>query len=403
MSRHTLGKFLVVCLVVSMIMAVFGCGKDKEEKAAKPAPAAAAGKVYKIGAVFAVTGGASPLGVPEKNTAEMLMEQINKNTAGGINGAKLEITILDTATDPTTARTRIEKLIADGVAAIVGPSTSGASLAIYELTQNAQIPLISCAASVKIVTPVEERKWVFKTPQSDSLIVGVMADHLKSQNISKVAIITVSDGYGRSGKAELERILPEAGIEIIQAEEMGPGDTDAMVQLTKIRDAKPGAVICWSIQGAGAVVTKNFRADLKVVDIPLIMSHGVANKQYIELSGEAANGVILPAGKLLVAGELPDSDPQKAVLTKYIADYKAEFGDEPNTFGGHAWDAIQLVAKAMEKVGDDKAKIRDEIEKTTNFVGTGGIFNFSATEHNGLTKQGVVMVKVMDGKWTLLK
>ena len=144
------------------------------------------------------------------------------------------------------------------------------------------------------------------------------------------------------------------------------------------------------------------KANLKM-GIPLIMSHGVANKKYISLAGEAANGVIFPAGKLPVANELPDDDPQKAVLVKYAADYKAKFDTDPNTFGGHAWDAIQVIVKAMKKVGNDKAKIRDEIENTKNFVGTGGIFNFSATDHNGLTKQGVVMIKIVDGEWTLLK
>ncbi len=405
MFKHRIGKLLVVCLVISvMIMAVVSCGKDKEEKAAKPkaAPAAvAAGTVYKIGAVFAKTGGASPLGVPENNTAEMLAEQIN--AAGGINGAKLEIIIYVTATDPTTARTRMEKLInVDKVSAIVGPSTSGASLTILELAQNAEVPLVSCGASVKIVEPVEERKWVFKTPQSDVLMGQVIIDHLKKEKISKVAVITTSDGFGRSGKEQLEKLLPEAGIEIVIKEEFGEKDTDTLTQLTKIKNTDAQAVICWSIQGGGATVTKDMKANLKM-DIPLIMSHGVANKAYIELAGEAANGVIFPAGKLPIASELPDDDPQKALLVKYAADYKAKFDTDPNTFGGHAWDAIQLVVKAMEKVGDDKAKIRDEIENTKNFVGTGGIFNFSATDHNGLTKQGVVMIKIVDGEWTLLK
>ena len=387
MYKHTVGKLLITCLVISFaVMVISGCAKEE--------------KVYKIGAIFAVTGPAAGLGVPEKNTAEMLMEQIN--SAGGIKGAKLEITILDTATDPTTARTRVEKLIADDVAAIIGPSTSGESMTILELTQNAQIPLVSCAAAVTIVEPVDERKWVFKTPQSDALMVQVIADYLSSQNITKVGIITATGGFGHSGKIILEDLLPKANIEIVQAEEFAEADTDALVQLTKIKDAEPEAIICWSIHGGGATITKNTKVDLGL-DIPLIMSHGIANKAYISLSGDAANGVIFPAGKLLAANDLPDSDPQKPVLLKYAADYKAKFGEAPNTFGGHAWDAIQLVVKAMEKVGDDKAKIRDELESTTGFVGTGGIFNFSTSEHNGLTKQGVVMVKIVDGEWTLLK
>ena len=387
MYRSMTGRFLVACLMVCvMVIAISGCAKEE--------------KTYKIGAIFAVTGPAAGLGVPEKNSAKMLMEQIN--AAGGIGKTRLEIVILDTATDATTARTRVEKLIADDVVAIVGPSTSGESMSILELVQNAQIPLISCGAAVTIVEPVDERKWVFKTPQSDVLMVQVIADYLNSQSITKVGIITATGGFGSSGKAVLKDLLPKAGIEIVQAEEFAEADTDVLVQLSKIKDAEPEAVVCWSIHGGGATVTKDMKVNLGM-DIPLIMSHGVANKGYISLSGEAANGVIFPAGKLLVANDLPDSDPQKKVLLQYAADYKAKFGEDPNTFGGHAWDAVKLVVKAIEKVGDDKAKIRDEIESTTNFVGTGGIFNFSPTEHNGLTKQGVIMVNIVDGKWTLLK
>ena len=387
MYRCMDGRFLTVCLAVCIITLAIGSYAKAEE-------------VYKIGAIFAVTGPAAGLGVPEKNTAEMLEEQINN--AGGINGVKLEITVLDTATDPTTARTRVEKLLASDVAAIIGPSTSGESMSILELAQNAETPLVSCAAAITIVEPVNERKWVFKTPQSDALMVQVIADYLNAQKITKVGIITATGGFGRSGRTILEDLLPKAGIDIIQAEEFAEADTDVLVQLSKIKDAEPEAVICWSIHGGGATVTKNMKADLSM-DIPLIMSHGVANKAYISLSGDAANGVIFPAGKLPVANTLPDSDPQKKLLLDYVKDYEAKFGEAPNTFGGHAWDAIQLVVKAMEKVGDDKAKIRDELENTKDFIGTGGIFNFSPTDHNGLTKQGVVMVKIVDGEWTFLK
>ena len=387
MFKHMIGRFLAVCLVTSvMIAAISGCAREE--------------KVHKIGAIFDLTGPASSLGIPEKHTAEMLMEQIN--AAGGINGNRVEIIIYDTEGVETTARTRVDKLInVDKVAAIVGPSRSGTSLGIIDLIQAAEIPLVSCAASVKIVEPVAERKWVFKTPQSDVLTGEAIAEYLNDQNISKVATITTADPFGASGKEQLEKLLPEAGIEIVAKEEFGEKDPDTSVQLTKIKGTDAQAVICWSVSGGGATVTKNAR-DLKM-EIPLIMSHGVANKAYIDLAGDAANGVVFPVGKLLVASELPDTDPQKPVLLKYAEDYKAKTGEEPNTFGGHAWDAIQIVAAAMKKAGDDKVKIRDEIENTKNFVGTGGVFNFSAADHNGLTKDCLVMVKIVDGKWTLLQ
>jgi branched-chain amino acid transport system substrate-binding protein len=388
MFRHTIEKLLVVFLATSVvIMAISGCAREE--------------KVYKIGAIFDLTGPASSLGIPEKHTAEMLVEQVN--AAGGIKGRDLEIIIYDTAGDETTTSTRVDKLInVDKVSAIVGPSRSGSSLAIIKAVQDAEIPLVSCAASVKIVEPVAERKWVFKTPQSDVLVGQRVAQYLSSQSIAKAAIITTGDGFGRSGKEQLEKFLPEAGIAIVAKEEFGEQDPDTSVQLTKIKGTDAQAVICWSVSGGGATVTKNM-ADLKM-GIPLIMSHGVANKAYIDLAGEAANGVVFPAGKLLVADKLPDSDPQKAVLLKYAEDYKTKTGgEEPNTFGGHAWDAIKIAAAAMEKAGDDKAKIRDEIEKIKDFVGTSGVFNFSPTDHNGLAPECLVMVKIADGKWTLLE
>lgn len=386
MFTRMVERLLIVFLLTSVVLAtISGCAREE--------------KVYKIGAIFAVTGPASSLGVPEKNTAAMLEEEIN--AAGGINGNKVQIIVYDTEGVETTARTRLQKLIdVDKVSAIVGPTRSGTSLGILDLIQGAQIPNISCAASVKIVEPVAERKWVFKTPQSDVLMGEAIVDYLVSQGITKVAIITVRNPFGASGKEQLEKLLPGAGVEIVANEEFGDQDPDTSVQLTKIKGTEAQAVVCWSTSEGGAVVTRNMKADLQM-EIPLIMSHGVANMAYINLSGEAANGVIFPCGKLLVANELPDSDPQKAMLVKYAADYKAKFNEEASTFGGHAWDSIHLIVNAMKKVGDDKIKIRDEIENTKNFVGTGGIFNFSPTDHNGLTKQGVVMVKIVDGKWTL--
>lgn len=360
-----------------------------------------ADEVYKIGAIFSTTGTGSSLGIPEENTVKMLESEIN--ASGGIKGKKIQVIIYDDASDETNARNRASKLInEDKVCAIIGPTLSGTSLAIIDTVQNAKIPLVSCAASVKIVEPVNERYWVFKTPQSDVLVGQRIAEYLKAKKLTKVAIITAKTPFGASGKEQLEKILPEAGITIVAKEEFNEKDPDVLVQLTKIKSANPEAVVCWSISPGGALVTRNMKNDLKM-DIPLIMSHGVANKEYINLSGDAANGVVFPSGKLLVADALPKSDPQKLTLTKYASSYKAKYGSEPSTFGGHAWDALMLVVNAMKKVGNDPAKIRTEIEKTKKFIGTGGVFNFSPSDHNGLDSSCLVMVKIENGKWTLAK
>ena len=380
---------LLLCLFASLVLTMVSSS------------AFAADDVYKIGAIFSTTGGGSSLGVPEKNTIDMLEKEIND--AGGIKGHKIQIVFYDDAGDETNARNKASKLISeDKVSVIIGPTLSGTSLAIVTLVQDAKIPLVSCAASVKIVEPVADHKWVFKTPQSDVLVGQRIMDYLKVMKITKVAIITAKTPFGASGKEQLEKLLPPAGIEIIAKEEFGEKDPDTLVQLTKIKGANPQAVICWSISPGGALVTRNMKSDLKM-DIPLIMSHGVANMEYITLSGDSANGVVFPSGKMLIASGLAKNDPQKKLLVKYTTDYKAKYNTEPSTFGGHGWDALMIVVEAMKKVGNDPAKIRDEIEKTKRFVGTAGVFNFSPTDHNGLAKDCLVMVKIMNGKWTLAK
>jgi branched-chain amino acid transport system substrate-binding protein len=386
MTKLKIGLLCLTALLISLAI----CGYTT-----------AADDVYKIGAIFSTSGGGSSLGIPEKNTVDMLEKEIN--AAGGVKGHKIQIVFYDDASDETNARNKASKLISeDKVCAIIGPTLSGTSLAIVTPVQDAKIPLISCAASVKIVEPVADHKWVFKTPQSDVLVGQKIVDYLKVKKITKVAIITAKTPFGASGKEQLEKLLPAAGIEIIAKEEFGEKDPDTLVQLTKIKGANPQAVICWSISPGGALVTRNMKSDLKM-DIPLIMSHGVANMEYVKLSGDSANGVVFPSGKMLVASELPKNDPQKKLLVKYTTDYKAKYNTEPSTFGGHGWDALMIVVEAMKKAGNDPAKIRDEIEKTKRFVGTAGVFNFSPTDHNGLTKDCLVMVKIMNGKWILSK
>jgi len=351
---------------------------------------------YKIGAIFSITGPASPLGEPERNTAIMVAEQIN--AAGGINGHPLELIVYDTAGEETKSVMEVKRLIErDKVIAIIGPSRSGTTLAVVPIVEKAEIPFISCAASIKIVEPV--KKWVFKTPQSDFLAVEKIIDYLKEKGISKVAMINVDNAYGMSGREQLDALAIPAGIEIVAKESFGDKDTDMTVQLTGIKGTDAEAVVCWGTNPGPAIVAKNMKQ--LEMNIPLIQSHGVANMTFIELAGEAAEGVILPAGKLIVAEYLPDDDPQKATLMEYKEQYESKYGQAVDTFGGHAWDALWLVIKALEKVGLDKAKIRDEIENTKNFTGTGGIFNFSPEDHNGLIKEAFVMVKIEDGKWTL--
>lgn len=356
---------------------------------------------YKIGALFAVTGPASFLGEPEKNTALMLQDQINK--AGGINGHPLEIIIEDTKSDETQAVLSAKKLLEnDKVLAIIGPSTTGESMALVPILNNADTLLLSCAAGAPITQPVKDRAWIFKTPQYDVSAVEAIYGYMKMQGIAKVGIVTISTGFGDAGRKALLELAPKFGITIVADEKYGPKDSDMTTQLTKIKAAGAQAVINWSVGPGQVIVTKNWHA-LKM-GIPLYQSHGWGSKKNIELAGKAAEGVIAPLGRLVVWEKLPDNHPQKALLKKYTQDYEARYKSEPGTFGGHAYDAIMMLVDAMKKVGTDKKKIRDYIETNIkNWPGTGGIFNMSPDDHCGLNKDAFEMVVVKNGDWALLK
>ncbi len=357
-----------------------------------------AAEPYKIGCIFSVTGPASFLGDPEKKSAIMLADQINKK--GGINGHPIKLVIYDTEGDPTKAVLNINKLIFhDKVLAIIGPSRTPTTLAVIPIVQRAQIPLISCAAGIKITQPV--KKWVFKTPQTDAMAVAKLYSYMQKHDIKKIAIITVANAFGESGKEQLLKQAPKFGIEVVARETFGPKDTDMTPQLTKIRSTPAQAVVCWGTNPGPAVVAKNMKQlDMK---IPLFQSHGVASPKFIELAGDAANGIILPTGKILVAKDIPDTDPQKPVLLKYIKDYESRYKSHVSGFGGYAYDGLNLLAMALEKAGANKAKIRDELENIKGYKGVSGIFNFSPSDHNGLTMDAFVLVKIANGRWQIVK
>lgn len=356
----------------------------------------AAKQPYVIGAIFSTSGDNAPLGVPERDTVEMLAKQVNAR--GGISGHPVKVVFYDDAGKPDQAATACQDLLANkSVIAIIGPTLTGPSLAIATMCQDAKMPLVSCAASIKIVEPV--KPYVFKTAQTDSLAVAKLIDYMKKVKITKVGFINDSNAFGASGREQWERLSKAAGIKTVALESFNTADTDMTAQLTKIRAANPQAVVCWGTNPGPAIVAKNMRT--LGMKQPLLMSHGIANMAFIQLAGKAADGVIFPAGKLLVANSIPKSDPQRATLLKYNADFQKAFGKPANTFGGHAYDAFMLVVNAAKAVGSDHAKIRAKIEQTKNFVGISGVFNMSPKDHNGLTKDAFALVTIKNGKWVL--
>ena len=362
------------------------------------ASAAFAAAPIKIGALFAVTGPAAFLGEPERNTAKMVVDEINK--AGGVKGRKIELVTYDTAGDATKAVQLATRLIKDDkVVAIIGPSTTGETMAVIPVAEKEQIPLISCSAGSKITDPV--KRWVFKTAQNDALAVGKIFEYLQKQKQHNVAILTVSDGFGSSGREQLKAQAAKYGVSIVSDDTYGPKDTDMTAQLTKIRGSQAQALIVWGTNPGPAVIAKNARQlGLK---LPLYMSHGVSSKKFIDLAGDAAEGIRLPSGKVLVADVLPNADSQKKSLLAFVKDYQNHYKAEGDHFGGHAWDAVMLIKGAVEQGADTPSAIRDQLEKTRNFHGIGGTFTYTAQDHAGLGKDAFVLVEIKNKDWVIVK
>lgn len=363
------------------------------------ATASFASGTIKIGGLFSVTGPASFLGDPEKKTLEMLVKEANAK--GGINGMKLEAVIYDTAGDATKAVQLATKLIKDDkVSVIIGPSTTGESMAVIPIAEKEKIPLISCAAGIKITDPV--KPYVFKTPANDHIAAEKILNYMTSQKQKTFALLTVTDGFGSSGREQIKTLAKQKGFTIVADEVYGPKDTDMTAQLTKIRGIKPDAIICWGTNPGPAVITKNVKQ--LGIKTPLYMSHGVASKKFIELAGvDAAEGVMLPAGKLAIYDVLPKTDPQLKLLKDYDQAYKKAYGTEASTFGGYAYDAFLLLTSAIKKSGASPEQIRNGIEQTQKLVSISGVFNMSPKDHNGLDLSAFEMVKIVKGDWTMVK
>ncbi len=375
-------KFLAVVLFTCMVLAAPALAKD----------------TIKIGAILAVTGPASFLGAPEAKTLEMLVEDINKK--GGIKGMKVELIIKDSGASPEKALSFAKQLIEeDKVLAIIGPSTSGETMKIKSVAEEAKAILISCAAAEVIVNPVA--KYVFKTPQMDKDAVIKIFQQMKAMKLTKAGVLASNTGFGKAGKEQIEKLAAEHGIQVAASESYDSKATDLTAEVTKVKAAGAEAIINWSIEPAQAIVIKNARQiGFKG---PIFQSHGFGNIKYVEAAGEAAEGVIFPAGRLLIADVLPKNHPQKAVLMKYKKDYETKYKEDASTFGGHAYDAMLILTKAIEKAGKpDKEAVRTAIEGLKGLVGTAGIFNFSATDHNGLDINAFEMLTVKKGKFTLL-
>ena len=368
-------------------------------------------EVYRIGAIFAVTGPAAWLGDPEKKSVEMMVKKLNSR--GGVLGRKLEVVIYDTQGDPQQAVLKARELVTrNHVMVILGPSRTPTSAAVMKALQldrpwtRFRVPMVSCAAGRILTQPV--KPWVFTTPQTNALAAEKIMEYLSKKGVKKVGVVYVANEFGEDGYSNLKRLAPKYGVQIVGVETYGGKDRDMTAQLTKLAAKNPGAIINWSVGPTSVIVTKNFKQlGLDKKGILLVMNHGQGNIKYVQLCGDAAEGVVLPSGKILVAQDLPNSDPQKPVLMRFKEMYEKTYKEPVSHFAGHAYDALMLVVEAIEKgkvKPGDGAALREALEtKTSGFVGIDGIFHYSPKDHNGLSINDLVMLKVEHGRFILAR
>lgn len=381
---------VVLCAAVVVSLGAAGCGKKKVDTSKS---------VYKIGAVLSLSGPASPLGLPEENSLKMLEEQLNAGE--GVDGHKVQFVIEDDESDPAKAKTAVTRLInQEKVAAVIGSSSTGATLAMVPVAESAQLPMVSCAAGTAITKPV--KKVIFRTPPTDSMAIDrVLAYLTKKLKVKQIAILHDANAFGTGGADELALKAPKVGVSVVAKESYGSTDTDMTAQLTKIQQTPAQALVVWGTNPGPASIAKNMQQ--LGMTIPFIGSHGIANKTFITLAGSAANGVVFPAGRMLIPTSIPSGTEWRNAVDKFLTDYKAKYNKDADTFAAHGWDAGLIITDAMKTAGTDKALLQSAIQKTKGLVGIDGIYNYSATDHDGLNVNDLIIIKIENGAWTEAK
>lgn len=357
-----------------------------------------------VGVSLSATGPAASLGIPEKNTIELLPTSVG--------GEKINWIILDDGSDTTKAVTNTRKLISeDKVDVIIGSTITPNSLAMIDIVADAETPMISMAAGAKIVDPANPKtRWVFKTPQNDALMADAVVAHMKANGVRTLGYIGFNDAYGEGWLNELKRSTQAAGINIVAEEKYNRNDPSVTGQVLKLVSANPDAVLIGASGTPGAtpqkeLVSRGFKGKI-------YQTHGVANPDFLRVVGKDGEGTLLPIGPMLVYEQLPDSNPLKKSAADYIGKYEAKHGkDSRTTFGGHAWDAYLLLAnavpaalkKAKPGTKEFRVALRDALESTKELVATHGVYSMSPKDHNGLDQRASTMIRIENGKWMLAK
>jgi len=353
-----------------------------------------------VGVTLSATGPAASLGIPEKNTIALMPKTIG--------GQKINYIVLDDASDTTAAVTNTRKVLAENkVDIILGSTVTPASLAMVDVAAEAQTPMISMAASARIVEPMDaKRKWVFKTPQNDIMMSLAIAEHMQKSGVKTVGFIGFSDAYGEGWSQEFAKAAGLKGLTVVANERFARSDTSVTGQTLKLIAAKPDAVLVAGSGTPAALPQKSLKE--RGYTGKMYQTHGVANADFLRVGGKDVEGTFLPAGPVLVAEQLPASNPVRKSAQTYVAAYEAAYGKgSVSTFGAHAWDAGLLMTaavpialkKAQPGTPEFRTALRDALEQTKEMPGAHGIFTMSPTDHLGLDQRARVMVKIEGGAW----
>ena len=357
-----------------------------------------------VGVTLSATGPAASLGIPEKNTIDLLPKTIG--------GQKVNYVVLDDASDTTTAVRNAKKLISENkVDVVIGSTTTPNSLAMIDVAAEGETPMISMAASARIVEPMDDkRRWVFKTPQNDAQMSTAIVEHMTSNHIKTVAYIGFSDAYGEGWWNEFAKIAEVRKLKLVANERFNRTDTSVTGQVLKILAAKPDAVLIGGAGTPAALPQKSLKE--KGYKGLIYQTHGVANADFLRVCGKDCEATVLPAGPVLVAEQLPADHPVRKSAMEYVTKYEAAQGKgSVSTFGAHAWDAGQLLAaaapaalkKAQPGSREFRLALRDALEEVKNLPAAHGVFNMSAQDHLGFDQRARVMVRVENGAWKLIR
>lgn len=387
-------RFAMAFLLSAGLLALAGCSAPATDGGTTEA------EPYRIGAVVSLTGTYAGLGTPAKQAIELERDRIN--ATGGINGHALEVVFEDDATDAAKAQAAVVRLIEqEDVLAVIGASGTGQTMAMRGDLERAQIPQVSMAGGSVITAQLS--KWVFQTPWPNRVVIPFVLKKMAAAGLAKVALISDTGGYGVDGRDIVLAQVGAAGVTIVADETFNPGDTDMTAQLTSIRATGPDAVLAWNAGKEAAIVAKNMR-QLNMAQ-PLYGGSGIARVEFIDGAGEAAEGVRLGTGKILVPEAYGTGTEEYGVAKSFIDRYTEQYGAAPDIFAGHAYDAIGLIANALGEIDGEVTPValRDALEQTKGWIGVGGVFTYSPTDHNGLSEKDMVLYRIENGAWQLDK